>query len=472
VDASLPDRQSPIASRWRFTEPMFARDDTIVAIATPPGHGGIGVVRLSGPDAHRIAQGLTNRERPFEPRRATLVQIVLPARPMASMDRAVVTAFAGPHSYTAEDVAEISAHGSPVLLRAIVAGAMRLGARLAQPGEFTFRAYLNGRLDLIQAEAVRDLVEAVTPKQARAAYDQLEGTLTRDIQIVDAQLFDLCSRLEASLDFADEGYHFVADGAAADEIAAVSTRLTALLADARRGRLLRDGVHVVLAGRPNTGKSSLFNSLAGAGRAIVTDTPGTTRDLISETVDIDGVPVTIVDTAGVRESPLDAVEAEGIARASAARAVAAVVVVVLDGAAPLEPDDDAVLRATTASPRIVVANKSDRPAAWRDEDVGSGVIRVSALTGGGIDTLRAALVEAAGGAARDVPAVTNMRHVDLLERAQTAIDRAGGAAGAGMPEELVLQDLGEARALLEEVTGRRTPEDVLERIFSSFCIGK
>jgi tRNA modification GTPase len=475
VDATLSDRQSLIASRSRFTEPMFTRDDTIVAIATPPGHGGIGIVRLSGPDAHRIAQDLANRERPFEPRRATLVQIVLPSRPMAgAIDRAVVTTFAGPHSYTVEDVAEISAHGSPVLLRAIVAGAMRLGARLAQPGEFTFRAYLNGRLDLVQAEAVRDLVEAVTPEQARAAYDQLEGTLTRDIQAIDAQLFDLCARLEASLDFPHEGYHFVAEGAAAEEIAAVGTRLTAILADARRGRLLRGGVHVVLAGRPNTGKSSLFNSLAGAGRAIVTDTPGTTRDLISETVDIDGVPVTIVDTAGVRESPLDAVEAEGIARASAARAVAAVVVVVLDGAAPLEPDDDAVLRATAAFPRIVVANKCDRPAVWRDEEVGVGssVIRVSALTGGGIDTLREALVDAAGGATRDVPAVTNMRHVDLLEGAQAAIDRAGGAAGAGMPEELVLQDLGEARALLEEVTGRRTPEDVLARIFSSFCIGK
>lgn len=448
---------------------MFSTHDTIVAIATPPGHGGIGVVRLSGPDAHRIAQQLASRERPFVPRQATLVQLVLETVPV---DHALVTIFAAPHSYTAEDVAEISAHGSPVLLAEVVAAAMRHGARLADPGEFTLRAFLGGRVDLIQAEAVRDLVAAVTPKQARAAYDQLDGTLTRDILALDRQLFDLCARLEASLDFAGEGYHFVAAGAAAGEIDGVAARLARLLADARRGRLLRDGLLVVLSGRPNTGKSSLFNCLVGAARAIVTDTPGTTRDLISEVVDIDGVPVTLVDTAGVRESPRDQVEAEGIARAADARAAASLVVVVLDGAAPLDDDDRAILRASSSSPRVVVANKSDRPAAWGEDEAGCCPVRMSALTGAGLDALRAALLQAAGGVARDVPAVTNLRHIDLLERAEASISRARAAAADGRPEELVLEDLNDARACFEEVTGRRTPDDVLERIFSSFCIGK
>jgi tRNA modification GTPase len=449
---------------------MFSPDDTIVAIATPPGHGGIGVVRISGPVAHRIARDLSGRDRPFVARCATLSRIVLPSGPL---DHAVVTTFVAPHSYTAEDVAEISAHGSPVLLRAIVEEAMRRGARLAEPGEFTLRAFLNGRIDLVQAEAVRDIVAAVTPQQARAAYDQLEGTLTRDIQAVDAQLFDLCARLEASLDFAGEGYHFVREGAAAGEIAAVTDRLAALLADARRGRLLRDGLHVVLAGRTNTGKSSLFNRFAGAGRAIVAEIPGTTRDLITEVVEIGGIPVTLVDTAGVREGPVDAVEAEGIARAAAARAVAAMVIVVLDGSAPLTADDQALLDATAASPRVVVANKADRPAAWQDEAVDTAILRVSALSGEGIDALCEALLDAAGaGPGRDVPAVTNLRHVELLERARRALDRARELAARGLPEELVLEDLGDARACLEDVTGRRTPDEVLERIFSSFCIGK
>jgi tRNA modification GTPase len=448
---------------------MFSSHDTIVAIATPPGHGGLGVVRLSGPEAHPIAQRLSGRARAFEPRRATLVRIVLDSGPL---DHAVVTTFTAPASYTAENVAEISIHGSPVLLQALVSGAMRQGARLAQPGEFTLRAFLNGRIDLVQAEAIRDIVAAVTPAQARAAYDQLEGTLTREIDAVDRQLFDLCARLEASLDFPEDGYHFVAESAAPDEIAAVSARLADLLTGARRGRLLRDGLHVVLAGRPNTGKSSLFNRFAGAGRAIVTDVPGTTRDLIAEVVDVGGVPVTLVDTAGVRQGSVDEVEAEGIARAAAARTAAPMVVVVLDGSVPLEPDDHALLEATATRPRVVVANKHDLPAAWEAREAGTPLVRVSALTGAGLDELGADLLRAAGGVAYEVPVITNLRHVDLLSRARAALDRARAAAADRLPEELVLEDLGEARACFEEVTGRRTPDDVLEHIFSTFCIGK
>jgi tRNA modification GTPase len=390
------------------------------------------------------------------------------------IDHVVVTTFVAPHSYTGEDVTEISAHGSPILLQTIVGECIRHGARLAEAGEFTLRAFLNGRLDLVQAEAVRDLIAAVTPLQARAAFDQLDGTLTGEIHAIDSALFDLCARLEASLDFPDEGYHFVGQEGAAGEIGAVDARVAALLADAGRGRLVREGLHAVIAGRPNCGKSSLFNRLAGAGRAIVTDVPGTTRDLITETIDIEGVPVSLVDTAGVREFAADAVEAEGISRAEAARKVAAVVLVVLDRSEPLTAADHALLRETAGAPRVVVANKSDLAPAWNGDEAGGEVLAVSALTGCGLDELRAALIRAIVGShvQRDVPAITNIRHVDLLTQAREALRRAQSAAASAVPEEFVLADLHEARRLLEEVSGRRSADDLLHHIFSTFCIGK
>jgi len=450
---------------------MFSTTDTIVAIATPPGHGGIGVVRISGADAAAIALAMTERHEPFTPRHATLTAV---KSSTTSIDRVVLTLFAAPHSYTGEDVAEISAHGSPVLLRAVVSEAMRHGARLAAPGEFTLRAYLNGRIDLVQAEAVRDLVNAVTPLQARAAFDQLEGTLTGSIGEIDRALLDLTARLEASLDFPDEGYHFVEGGAASGEIATVAARVEALLESAKRGRLIREGLHVVLAGRPNTGKSSLFNALAGAGRAIVTDVPGTTRDLLTEVVDIDGVPVTIVDTAGARLAPADAIEAEGIARAQAARQIASVVVILLDGSQALTEDDRALLDETADLTRVIGVNKGDLCDAWPLEDVQAKALRFSVLTGEGLSAFRQALLAAVGGVqhGRDIPAITNIRHIDLLTRGLEALQRAQSAALAKAPEEFVLVDLTEARSLLEEITGSRTADDVLHHIFASFCIGK
>lgn len=450
---------------------MYNAADTIVAIATPPGHGGIGVVRISGANAASIAQAMTGRREPFAARHATLTEVQRSSTPL---DRVVVTLFVAPHSYTGEDVAEISAHGSPVLLRSIVGEAMHHGARLAEPGEFTLRAYLNGRIDLVQAEAVRDLVDAVTPLQARAAFDQLEGTLTERIREIDSRLLDLTVRLEASLDFPDEGYHFVESGAAASEIANVAAGVEALLASAQRGRLIREGLHVVLAGRPNTGKSSLFNALAGAGRAIVTDVPGTTRDLLTEVVDIEGVPVTVVDTAGARLTPSDAIEAEGIARAQAARKVASAVVVLLDGSQPLTGDDWKLLDETSEMPRVVVVNKADLPSAWEAASIQAQALKISVLTGQGFDTFRLALLDTvgAGSLEREVPSLTNMRHADLLTRARDALRRAELAASAGASEEFVLVDLTEARGLLEEVTGARTADDVLAHIFANFCIGK
>lgn len=455
----------------------FAVTDTIVAVATPPGRGGIGVVRLSGPEALTIGCALTGRAEPFVARHATFARIVPrePADANRPVDQVVVTWFQGPHSYTGDDVVEISGHGSPVLLQHVVELAMRAGARLAEPGEFTLRAYLNGRIDLVQAEAVADLVDAVTPLQARAAMDQLEGTLTTAIGRMDAALFDLAARLEASLDFPEEGFHFVARDAAGVEIRRIHAELLALARAGRTGRVLREGRLVVIVGRPNAGKSSLFNALAGAARAIVTAVPGTTRDVLTERVDIGGIPVTLVDTAGLREAT-DAIEAEGVERAQQARRVAALTLVVIDGAQAIA-DADRQIVSESPRPRMVIASKADLPRAWATAAAGlasEDVVEVSVKSGAGLDGLRARLIAALTEheELRDVPAISNVRHLDLVERAAESLRAALSAIDAGATEELILTDLGYARRALEELTGRRTPEDLLRHIFERFCVGK
>ena len=474
---------------------MFSTSDTIVAIATPPGRGGIGVVRLSGPEAHAIAQHLTTRREAFEARRATFTKVRLETDATTkvrlkadapydtvladasrsyvasgfsrtssdSIDHAIVIFFPAPASYTGDDVVEISAHGSPVVLRAIVAAAIDSGARHAEPGEFTLRAFLNGRIDLMQAEAVADLIDAATPLQARAAFDQLEGTLTCTIREIDATLFDVIARLEASVDFPEEGYHFVEPDAIAREIDVVLAKTRALLDEGRRGRVIREGVQVAIVGRPNVGKSSLFNALVGASRAIVTDVPGTTRDLVTEAIDLDGVRVTLVDTAGLREAT-DAIEAEGVARSKQSTGVADLVLQVV-------VDDDPQ---TIDARQLIVQNKSDLRSHTQRAN-----LRVSAKTGDGLDHLRRAIVaELTDGSAaplRDRPSITNVRHIALVQRAHDALERAraaASAAGGALSEEFVLADLQEARAALEEITGRRAPDDLLAHIFERFCIGK
>ena len=432
----------------------FSPTDTIVAIATPPGRGGIGVVRVSGPDAIRISEQLIERKGTLEARRAVFTRL---NGASTVPDQVVITSFPAPHSYTGDDVVELSAHGSPVILGAIVERAMACGARLAEPGEFTLRAFLNGRMDLLQAEAVADLVDAVTPVQARVAFDQLEGTLTQAIARLDASLFDLIARLEASVDFPDEGYHFAQTGEVADSLGVLVEQITALVADSRRGRLLREGVHVAIVGRPNVGKSSLFNALVGSARAIVTEQPGTTRDLVSEAVDIHGLRVTLVDTAGLRDTA-DVVEAEGVARSRQAQRAADLVLVVVDEDEPVAPE----------AKHFVVQSKVDLGRRHRG-------VRVSAATGDGLDALRDAMVAALDvEPLRDRPQITNVRHAALLERAAASLTRAREASSAetAAPEEFVLADLQDARGALEEITGRRAPEDVLDHIFSRFCVGK
>ena len=372
---------------------MFSADDTIVALATPPGRGGLAVVRLSGQHAVSIAERLIAGAPRLEPRRATLVRVVnrggpstfalsgfggsgspAPQRTRAAapgaavaadvVDEALVTRFEGPASYTGEDVVEFSVHGSPVIVGELVGAAVAAGARLARGGEFTLRAFLNGRLDLTRAEAVRDLVEATTPVQAKMALDQLHGTLAERIGEIEGLLFDLTAKLEASGDFPEEGYRFISPEETLAAVREARGRMEALLAESRRGRLLREGITVAIAGRPNVGKSTLFNRLAGVERSIVTAVPGTTRDLITEAVMLSGVRMTLVDTAGVR-STTDLVEREGVLRAEKAIAAADVVVVVLDASAPLTEADRDLLEATAARPRVVVATSATWPGRGR-----------------------------------------------------------------------------------------------------------
>ena len=447
---------------------MFSTDDTIVAIATPPGRGGIGVVRISGPSSHHIARTILGRAEPLQPRHATFARI-------RGVDDVIATWFAGPRSYTGEDVVEISGHGSQVVLRGIVDAAMHAGARLAEPGEFTLRAFLSGRLDLVQSEAIADLIDAVTPLQARTAFDQLDGTLTRRIAGVDAALFDLIARLEASLDFPDEGYHFVEPARIGEVLRDVTAEVDELLADARRGRTVREGARVVIAGRPNVGKSSVFNALAGHERAIVTPVPGTTRDLVTEVVDLEGLRVTLVDTAGVRATE-DLVERHGVERARAAADVATLLLVVLDQSEPLGDDDRRVLEMTRDRSRVIVRNKADLHAAWRNDAIEVDSLPVSAVTGGGMQALRAEAAQRLCGREdlRDTPAISNVRHIALLERAHDHLARAAEAAGCGLDthEEFLLTDLQQARGAFEEITGKRTTDDMLQHIFDRFCIGK
>jgi tRNA modification GTPase len=357
------------------------------------------------------------------------------------------------------------------VLRAIIECGLRSGARLAEPGEFTLRAFLNGRLDLMQAEAIADLIEAVTPLQVRTAFDQLEGTLTESIGSIDRALFDLIARLEASVDFPDEGYHFVEPSTLHEALDRLSTRVAALLADARRGRLVREGLQIAIVGKPNVGKSSLFNALVGAARAIVAELPGTTRDLVTETVDLDGLRVTFVDTAGIRETA-DLVEAEGVRRTEQARRVSDLVLVVVNQAQPLDNLDREIIGQTADTARLIVANKSDLCPVWHEHDA----VSVSALTGVGLERLRERISASLDvDLARERPAITNVRHIALMERTGEALGRARAAIGDArgrLSEEFVLADLQDARAALEEITGRRAPDEVLEHIFARFCIGK
>ncbi|MGD0509191.1 MAG: tRNA uridine-5-carboxymethylaminomethyl(34) synthesis GTPase MnmE, partial [Terriglobales bacterium] len=444
-------------------------DDTIVAIATPPGRGGIGVVRLAGPEARNIAQPMLRLSRELEPGRVIHGDLIEPrdagaparetADPSAShrgegghpyeiqarIDEVVVTYFAKPHSYTTDDIIEISAHGSPVVLRHIVELALARGARLAEPGEFTMRAFLNGRLDLTQAEAVRDLIDSQTLFQAKVAAQQLEGALSNRLKPIKKNLVDLIALLEAGIDFAEDDVSIAQDATILDRIARIKAPLEQLAATFTYGKIVHQGLTLAIVGRPNVGKSSLFNCLVERERAIVTPQPGTTRDLVSETVSIGGIPVELVDTAGIRRAPNDAeAESLGIKKSMEALADADLVLVVIDKTQPLNEEDQELLRQIEGRPAIVVENKSDllagdgscgdgrlaRPSGAEPGRVSPAApnslprISTSALTGEGIPALRAAILHHIAGdltTQQESGFLTSVRHQKLVNDALAAL---------------------------------------------------
>lgn len=445
-------------------------DDTIVAISTPPGRGGIGVVRLSGARAIEIASTLVAPgSRPLEARRVSLR--TLADAEGEAVEQALLTLFAKPSSYTGEDIVEISCHGSPVLLGFVVQRALAAGARMAEPGELTLRAVRNGRLDLTQAEAVRDLIDATTLYQARVAYRQLEGALAHRLNPLKEQLMELIALLEAGIDFAEDDIETAPREEILRRLDPLREGVATLAESYRWGKLVHEGFTLAILGPPNVGKSSLFNRLLEKDRAIVAPQAGTTRDVVSETANIEGLPVKLLDTAGVRESD-DIIEAQGVERSYEALADADLTLVVVDGSAPLSGSDEALVeRARRAGRFLLLANKSDlEPQAELPEDW----LRVSAKTGQGIAELRRALRDAAapGADSNEAGFVTSLRQERLLRECQHELERARQAVVDAVPHEMLLLDLYGALGPIDAVTGATTIEDILGSIFSTFCIGK
>jgi tRNA modification GTPase len=439
--------------------------DTIAAISTPPGRGGIGIVRLSGPEAAAIAPQLVRLRQPLEHGRARLTDVLDGVGDESGkIDEALVTWFAAPNSYTAEDVVEIAAHGSPVVLDLLLRRALELGARLAEPGEFTQRAFLAGRLDLTQAEAVRDLIEAQTLTQARQAASQMGGALSRRVGPAKLALVELIALLEAGIDFAEDDVDVAPGAEIARRIGELTPGLKALEASYARGRIVHDGLTLAIVGRPNAGKSSLFNRLVERERAIVTATPGTTRD---------GVPLELVDTAGLREGREEA-EQLGIARSREAMADAGLVLVVLDATQPMNDEELQLLEAMEGRPALVAMNKSDLAVGEvAGAAVGDRMVRTSALTGEGIPELRARILAlATGGAAAEPGMLTSLRHHRAIAAALDALGDAAQANANAIPHEMILLDLYRGLWALDSLTGQTTSDDILNLIFSTFCIGK
>ncbi len=449
---------------------MNARD-TVVALSTPPGRGGLGVVRLSGSAARSIAEDILRFSQPvrWQSWRSQLAQLI--DEDGSTVDDVVVAFFESPRSYTAEDVVEISCHGAPVVLNFCLQRAVMRGARLAEPGEFTLRAYLNGRLDLPRAEAVRDLIDSTTLYQARVAAQQMEGSVSRRIQPVKEQLLELISLLEAGIDFAEDDISVAPWSELSDRLAPITRQLSELAGSFQSGALVFQGFTLAIAGRPNVGKSSLFNRLLEQNRAIVTAIPGTTRDTVAESFSLEGVPVRLVDTAGIRQGE-NLVENLGIERSYQAMADADLTLLVIDlSTAPTE--DDVALQAKLAERGpLLVGNKADLP---RQANQLATDVTVSAETGQGIEDLRKAILQRLapnGLASPEDGSITNIRQANLLRESVEALENAGRAIEFQRPHEMVLIDLYAALRPIDAVTGATTADDILGRIFSTFCIGK
>lgn len=468
--------------------------ETIVAISTPPGRGGIGIVRLSGADAKPIAETVLRLPDPLAHRRASIGRAVDPVRE-EKLDDAVVTYFAAPHSYTGEDVVEIALHGAPVILEALVRHTLAAGARLAAPGEFTERAFLNGRIDLTQAEAVRDLIEAQTLYQARVAAQQMEGALSRRIQQPKRLLVELIAELEAGIDFAEDDISVLPKEQLLAKLRPFGALLQPVAESFTHGQIVHRGLTLAIAGRTNAGKSSLFNRLVESEQAIVTAAPGTTRDPVMGNLSLGGLPVRLIDTAGLRDiedEPSDEAEKIGIGKSREALAGADIVLLVLDAtrmprlldprdafdpSAPEKSTDTlelAMLAGLEHRRVIVVVNKIDLlPAPPMLRFAGREVVSVSALSGEGIVELKERMLALVrGGGEMESGMLTNLRQAQAVTDALASLSAAQEAAEQGIPHEMILLDLYAALRHLDSLTGETTPDDILHLIFSSFCIGK
>jgi tRNA modification GTPase len=447
--------------------------NTVVALSTPRGRGALAVIRLSGPQAIAIALRLARVDE-FEPRHATLTKL-RSASDDEVLDQVLLTCFPAPHSLTGEDVVEISCHGSPAIVRRIVDATVELGADLAAPGEFTLRALMNGKIDLAQAEAIRDLIAAQTDAAVKQAARQLNGELSSALDPFKQKLVEVIVLLESALEFVEDDLPAPQVNQIDETLGSVISGVERLSQSYSAGRLLQDGARVAITGRPNVGKSSLFNSLVRSERAIVTDVPGTTRDTLSEAIDVGGVPVVLTDTAGLRETS-DNIETLGIERTHRAMGDADLVLVVLDGSTEVGPEDRELLDRTAGSRRIVVANKCDLPAfeslsrCTPDEEA----INVSARTGEGLPSLHSAILAKlnSDGTEDGSLLITNARHYDLLCNAKRELEVARTCLRDRHSEELVLAPLHNALKLLGQITGETTTEDILSEIFATFCIGK
>lgn len=458
---------------------MYSLDDTIAAISTPVGEGGIGIVRLSGPDALAILQNIFLRGRKrsairkLQPYHLTYGHVVDPETDQ-TLDEVLVAYMPAPWTYTRQDVVEINCHGGIVPLRRVLELCLRYGARLASPGEFTLRAFLNGRIDLAQAEAVLDIVRAKTAASLRVAVGQLDGRLSHEVHQVRAQMVDVLSWLEASVDFAEDE---IPPRDIAPDLEKVQGRLERLLSTADQGIVYRQGVRTAIIGRPNVGKSSLLNALLRTSRAIVTPIPGTTRDTLEETLNLQGVPLVLVDTAGITADAEDVIERLGIERSRAALAQADLALMVVDGSEPLTSADHDIAALLENKPSLLVINKCDLPVVIDVDGFLPNLprVRISALTGEGLDTLELAIVETVFSGqvlASDALLVSNPRHKDILQRAHDHVLAARQTHAQGLPADFVAIDLTAAVNALGEITGETLHEDLLETIFSNFCIGK
>jgi len=455
---------------------IVSSDETIVAISTPFGRSGIGVIRLSG----TAALSITNKffkphssDCVFEHRRARVGIWTSPSN--ESLDEVVATFFQAPHSYTGEDVVEVSAHGNPLILERIVETTRSAGARIAVAGEFTLRAVAHGKIDLIQAEAVREFIDAQTEQQARTALRQMEGSLSHRIRPAKDKLVDVIAHLEAGIDFAEDDVDVPENSSLTRQVSPLTTDLESLQQTFGYGRILSDGLRIAILGKPNVGKSSLFNRLVSSERAIVTDIPGTTRDVLTETISVDGVPLRFADTAGVCQSE-DRVESIGVSRTFETLADADLALVVLDGAGKLDDDDRQVLAKTEGVRHLVVINKKDLPQVMEQTALnGSPRVHLSAATGEGVDDLWMAIRSTISNQHTDLSddfVLTSARQNDAILKAIEALRCACEALDKKVPHEMVLLDLYRAVSALDELTGEIVTDDILDRIFSMFCIGK